>query len=320
LTSFTDGSGTTTYTWNVRNQLTAISGPGLTASFAYDGLGRRSNKTVNSATTGYWYDGQDILAELSGSTVTASYLRSLAIDEPFIRKGANDEFYEADSLGSTLALTNSSGASQSTYTYEPFGKTSVAGTSTNFLQYAGRENDGTGWHFYRARYYSASLQRFVSEDPLRFESETANFYQYALNDPANLIDPLGLKPPPNIPRDVDICKNIREAETKLSAVAWLNRVWPKGEWDYKRRDIRYEDFGNYNYAVTAVALGVPPWAVRRGAGFAQWWWGPYDPADGKPWDLFPPYSDNPIDQAWINEGVKDYGSGYWKKRCDCRLR
>src|SRR5437867_13266337 len=68
LTSFTDGSGTTTYTWDARNRLDAISGPGLSATFVYDGLGRRTSKTVNSATTGYWYDGNDVLAELSGST------------------------------------------------------------------------------------------------------------------------------------------------------------------------------------------------------------------------------------------------------------
>ncbi len=34
----------TTYTWNTRNWLTAITGPSLTASFAYDALGRRIEK------------------------------------------------------------------------------------------------------------------------------------------------------------------------------------------------------------------------------------------------------------------------------------
>src|SRR5437016_7627855 len=102
LTSFTDGSGTTTYTWNARNQLATISGPGLSASFVYDGIGRRASKTVNSTTTGFWYDGSDVLAELSGSTPTATYVRGLAIDEPFIRKGTSDEFYQSDALGSTL--------------------------------------------------------------------------------------------------------------------------------------------------------------------------------------------------------------------------
>ncbi|TKB90693.1 MAG: hypothetical protein E8D40_13250 [Nitrospira sp.] len=30
MATFTDASGTTTYAWNARNQLTRISGPGLT--------------------------------------------------------------------------------------------------------------------------------------------------------------------------------------------------------------------------------------------------------------------------------------------------
>ncbi len=37
--------GTTTYTWNARDQLAALSG-GVSASFAYDGVGRRRGKTL----------------------------------------------------------------------------------------------------------------------------------------------------------------------------------------------------------------------------------------------------------------------------------
>ncbi|MDW8270020.1 MAG: RHS repeat domain-containing protein, partial [Anaerolineae bacterium] len=35
-TTSTDASGTTTYTWDARNRLTSISGPGMTATFQYD--------------------------------------------------------------------------------------------------------------------------------------------------------------------------------------------------------------------------------------------------------------------------------------------
>ncbi len=193
LTSFTDASGTTTYTWNARNQLTAISGPSLSASFAYDGLGRRKSKTINSATTGFWYDGADVLAELSGSTPTATYIRSLSIDEPFIRKqSGGDEFYQTDALGSTLTLTDGSGASNATYTQEPFGKTTISGTSTNAMQYAGRENDGTSLQFYRARYYHPRLQRFLSEDPIGFGGGSWNVYAYVGNQPTAFRDPSGL--------------------------------------------------------------------------------------------------------------------------------
>ncbi|WP_447601944.1 RHS repeat-associated core domain-containing protein [Nitrospira sp. Nam80] len=193
LTSFTDASGTTTYTWNARNQLTAISGPSLSASFVYDGLGRRTSKAINSTTTGFWYDGTDVLAELSGSTPTATYIRSLSIDEPFIRKqSGGDEFYQTDALRTTLTLSDGSGASNTTYTQEPFGKTTKTGTSANSFQFTGRENDGTGLYYYRARYYSTSLNRFVGEDLFAgyiLVPETLNRYSYVLNDPLYFRDP-----------------------------------------------------------------------------------------------------------------------------------
>ena len=34
-----------------------------------------------------------------------------------------------------------------------------------------KKNAGTGFHYYRARYYHPTLQRFVAEDPLEFLPE-----------------------------------------------------------------------------------------------------------------------------------------------------
>jgi RHS repeat-associated protein len=38
----------------------------------------------------------------------------------------------------------------------------------NPVMYTGRENDGDGLFYYRARYYSPIMGRFISEDPIRF--------------------------------------------------------------------------------------------------------------------------------------------------------
>jgi RHS repeat-associated protein len=66
-------------------------------------------------------------------------------------------------------VTSASGAIETQYTYEPFGKTTATGqASTNSYQYTGRENDGMGLSYYRARYYDPKLQRFISEDPIGF--------------------------------------------------------------------------------------------------------------------------------------------------------
>ena len=84
-----------------------------------------------------------------------------------------------DALGSTIALTDASQAFQTGYTYEPFGNTTAFGTSSsNSYQYSGRENDGTGLYYHRARYYSPSSQQFVSEDAIGFFGGM-NSYAYA---------------------------------------------------------------------------------------------------------------------------------------------
>ncbi len=191
------GDGTNTYTWNARNQLTGLSG-GVSASFSYDGAGRRRAKTISSTTTKFLYDGWNLVQELnSGGTPTANMIPGLAIDEIFRRTdsaGARDLL--TDALGSTLALADGSGTVQTSYTYEPFGATTTTGSaSTNASQFTGRENDGTGLYDYRARYYHPQLQRFISEDPLGFGGGV-NLAAYAANSPAVYGDALGLKPGP----------------------------------------------------------------------------------------------------------------------------
>ena len=199
--------GTTTYTWDARNRLVQMSNANLLASFSYDALGRRVSKTINGVRIEYLYDRNNIVAEIQNGVVTATYLRSLSIDEPFLRSSAVAEYYHTDALGSTLALTDQNGAVQTTYSYDPFGNTTVAGTSTNPFQYTGRENDGTGLYFYRMRYYSSVLQRFISNDPIGFNGGDLNLYAYVGNNPLRYRDPLGLDkngpngppgPPPNV--------------------------------------------------------------------------------------------------------------------------
>lgn len=63
--------------------------------------------------------------------------------------------------------------------------------SNNVWQYTGRENDGTGLYYYRARYYHPTLGRFIEEDPIGMAGGL-NVYAYANNNPTSYIDPLGL--------------------------------------------------------------------------------------------------------------------------------
>jgi RHS repeat-associated protein len=190
--------GTNTYTWNARNQLVSISGR-VAASFQYDPFGRRVSKTIGG-TTQILYDGANPVQEISGTLASANLLTG-GIDEYFQRTdSAGVRNFLTDALGSTLALTDSTGTIQTSYTIEPFGNTTVNGaTTTSSFAYTGRELDATGLYFYRGRYYNTSLQRFISEDPIGFNGGDVNLYAYTRNSPLNFRDPSGL--------DVDFWNN-----------------------------------------------------------------------------------------------------------------
>jgi RHS repeat-associated protein len=78
------------------------------------------------------------------------------------------------------------------YTYDSFGRlTGSTGAVVNAFRYTGREFDTeTQIYNYRARYFDPSVGRFLSEDPINFQSGL-NFYEYVANDPTTLIDPSG---------------------------------------------------------------------------------------------------------------------------------
>lgn len=186
--------GVRTYTWDARDQLVSISGPGLTANFRYDAFGRRISKTVNGTNTEFLYDDLNVVQELSGGIPIANLLTGLGIDNYFVRIDANGTHsLLVDGRGSTIALVDDSGTITTEYSYTPYGATTASGVdSENPFQYTGRENDATGLYYYRSRYYSPDLRRFISEDPLEFTSSTLNRYSYVENNPINYIDPLGL--------------------------------------------------------------------------------------------------------------------------------
>jgi len=163
-------------------------------SFQYDPFGRRVGKTISGATASYLYDGANVVQEPAGGVPTANLL-SGGVDEVFTRTdSAGARNFLFDALGGTLALADSTGTLQTQYTYEPFGNTAAGGLgSTNPFQYTSRENDGTGLYFYRARYYSPTVQRFVSEDPIGIASGSTDVYAYVGNAPVDFTDPSGMR-------------------------------------------------------------------------------------------------------------------------------
>jgi RHS repeat-associated protein len=185
-------SGTTAYTWNARNQLSSISGPAGPASFRYDAQGRRIEKTVNGVTTGFLYDGAQAIAELKGSSLDTLYHTGLQIDEVLARYAPlGNKTLLTDALMSVIAQTNDDESVSNFYAYSPYGETVALGADEgNPLKYTGREDDGTGLYYYRARYYDPVLNRFISEDPIATIGGL-NFHAYVLGNPTAYTDPTG---------------------------------------------------------------------------------------------------------------------------------
>ncbi len=221
LISYEEGATTTTYQWDANNKLRDLSTPGILARFEYDALGRRSQKTINGVTTHFVYDGNNVVQEVGSSSLSATYLRGLNIDEPFIRQSTIQEYFHTDAIGSSLLLTDDTGTGAASYEYEPFGKSEVNGVTANSVQFTGRENDQTDLLYYRFRYYHPTLQRFISEDPLRAGVDR-NYYSYVSNTPLNLVDPFGLYEE-DVHRDLTVCL-AKHAGFSDSAANWLGAV------------------------------------------------------------------------------------------------
>ena len=162
-----------------------------------------------SYTRQYIYHNEDILAELDGdNNLIIFYIHGPGIDTPLAMMRdrnldgsiKNDEVFghTRDHQSSVRELTNLNGLVVQRYDYTAYGETTVELNGEvgdhlieNPYGYTGRVHDReTGFYFYRARYYSLSLGRFLSPDPIGFEGGY-NFYIYVGNNPINLTDPFG---------------------------------------------------------------------------------------------------------------------------------
>lgn len=111
--------------------------------------------------------------------------------------------YGLDHLGSPRLITSATGALIGTQDFAPFG---AGGTSNGgAIQFTGHERDAANLaggsadlpDYMHARYYDASIGRFLAVDPM-LDSESAlrrpqtwNRYSYVANNPMNAVDPTG---------------------------------------------------------------------------------------------------------------------------------
>ncbi|MFD3739086.1 RHS repeat-associated core domain-containing protein [Streptomyces sp. NPDC058629] len=187
--------GLRTYTWNARGQLTGLNRSGQSSTFGYEPLGTRNSKTVSGAQTKFLTDGSNPAVEQDSAGATKATVAMSGLDEFLTRtEGTKTQVYLTDALGTVLGLANPDGTIATKYTYDPNGQPTTSGAaSSNPYTFTGRENDGTGLLYYRARYYDPQTGRFISQDPIG-QAGGINLYQYALSSPTTYTDPTGNTP------------------------------------------------------------------------------------------------------------------------------
>ncbi|MDR0183573.1 RHS repeat-associated core domain-containing protein [Lysobacter arvi] len=97
---------------------------------------------------------------------------------------------DRDQLGDVVSATSGTGTRKEIYTYGPFGEPNV--TTGMRFRYTGQWLIGElGLYYYKARFYSPDLGRFLQTDPIGYKDDL-NPYAYVKNNPINYTDPSGL--------------------------------------------------------------------------------------------------------------------------------
>lgn len=158
---------------------------------AYNGDGLRMSKTANSSTSQFLWDLASALPRLlkDGSTAYVYAPGGLPLEQV---TGSTVLWLHHDQLGGTRLVTNSSGSSQATYTFDAYGNlTASTGTITNPIRFAGEYWDAeSGLYYLRARYFDAATGKFLTRDPML--GVTRQPYTYVKDNPLNKTDPSGL--------------------------------------------------------------------------------------------------------------------------------
>ena len=179
MTSDKDGN---TLVWDIDNHLVSFTkfGNGEITTFTYDAIGRRLEKITSTKSTLFICDGQRVVEEYedsgSGYNLARSYTYGTYIDDVVAKIEAVSTptvlYYHSDRQFNIRGLTDTSGAVKELYAYTPYGKQTVVSSSINSNNnygFTGRYIDNeTGLWYFRARYFSDELGRFISRDPLGY--------------------------------------------------------------------------------------------------------------------------------------------------------
>lgn len=177
--------------------------PSWVITYAYDAMGRRTQKNIGTNIFNYTYSGLSKIEERDGTNSLLSRTVFKGFLKPVKYEKNNSAFYfHQNEMNSVEAVTTAAGRQVERYAYDPYGVTTAYDSLGNLLQnpaynlqfgYTGQEYDSaTKSYKFHYRNYSPATGVFNQRDPLGYE-DGFSLYQYVGNNPANGIDILGLK-------------------------------------------------------------------------------------------------------------------------------
>jgi RHS repeat-associated protein len=198
------------YTYDMENRLVSaigtVSGNPRNASFTWDPLGRLHAVNMGGTVTQYLYDGDSLVGEYQGATMTKRYVHGDQVDEPLVQYSTSTvgasyrRYLHADHQGSIIAHSSNTGGFLTKNVYDPYG--AAPSTNTGTFGYTGQM-----WfkelliNHYKARMYHPRIGRFLQTDPI-FYADDMNMYAYVGGDPVNRTDPTGRQQRPTHRDDI----------------------------------------------------------------------------------------------------------------------
>jgi RHS repeat-associated protein len=195
---FLSRRGNDTFTYARGGELLSATVGGRTITYDYDALGRRTARHDGAAVERYLHGDPANPLRITAWIDAGGTLNVPRYDGDgtlFAIDRAGSRLYVAtDHLGSPRVVTDATGATVATISYDAFGR--VTGGSGAFalpIGYAGGLSDPvTGLVRFGKRDYEPASGRWTAQDPTFFAGSPGNLYAYAGSDPATLTDPTGL--------------------------------------------------------------------------------------------------------------------------------
>jgi RHS repeat-associated protein len=198
LSSSVNSPSSTTYVYDVENRLVSASGA-HNAELVYDPLGRLAQVSSAAGVRRLVYDGDALVIEYDGAgTLAHRYIHGNdpGTDDPLVWYDILAEGWRRillpDNQGTVVGVVDMWGNSIATNTYDEYGI--PGGPHFGRFGYTGQTwVPELGLWYYKARFYSPTLGRFLQVDPVGYNGGI-HLYAYVRNDPLNKSDPTGLSP------------------------------------------------------------------------------------------------------------------------------